>query len=449
MPRMRIPLTLLLAAALLAGCAHRPAAEPAQEAAPAERACPPQVPAGTRCYIGQDTAGAFYGVAIPPGWNHGVLVVHAHGGPDLDPASERRVVADVGRWAITPKAGYAWVGTSYRRGGYGWTDAGQDVERSRQLFVRHFGEPRRTLLHGQSYGGGVAAKAAELASRGGARSWYDGVLHTNGMLGGGRRYLEFRFDLRVVYQYYCANHPRADEPQYPLWMGLPAASTLTLAELTARIDECTGVRLPAARRSDKQKQALADILGVVKIREDYLVRHMEQATWLFRDLTQRQLGGRNPFDNLGVVYRGSSNDAALNAGVLRYGADVGAVAELARDSVPEGKVAIPVLTLHAIGDPTAFVELESAYRDVMQRGGSGERLVQVFSDEREHSYLNDPEYPAAFTALLDWIERGEKPTPEKVAKLCAEGEARFGKGCHIRPEYRPAPLESRVAPRPR
>jgi hypothetical protein len=446
---MNVKFTALLAiAVLLAGC-PRPSIAAPLEAAPAERPCPPELPASSRCHIGQDSAGAFYAIAIPPNWNRGVLVVHAHGGPDLAPPSERRVVADLKRWAVAVKAGHAWVATSYRRGGYGWTEAAEDVDRSRLIFVQHFGAPRRTLLHGQSYGGGVAAKAAELASQGSRRPVYDAVLLTNGMLGGGRRFLEFRFDLRVVYQHYCHNHPRADEPQYPLWMGLPANSSLTLAELTARVNECTGVQLPAAQRTSRQQQALADILGVIRIREDYLVRHMEQATWLLRDLTLRLLDGRNPFDNLGVVYGGSANDTALNAGVQRYAADAGAVEALAHDSAPQGKVAMPVMTLHAIGDPTAFVELESAYRDVMQLGGSGDRLVQVYTSARNHNYLSDPEYPAMFTALLDWIDRDDKPTPQKVARLCLEGEARFGKGCHVQPDFQPAPLDTRVAARPR
>jgi hypothetical protein len=45
----------------------------------------------------------------------------------------------------------------------------------------------------------------------------------------------------AVYQYYCKNLPRAGEPQYPIWRGLPAESRMTLDELTARIDECTNI----------------------------------------------------------------------------------------------------------------------------------------------------------------------------------------------------------------
>jgi alpha-beta hydrolase superfamily lysophospholipase len=442
---MRHLAPLLAAAVLVAGCITAPT-QPSATPRVAQ-VCPAGLPDGTRCYGGEDGRGAFYAIAIPPQWNNGTLVVHAHGGPDLVPANPKRVADDLERWAIAVKAGHAWIGTSYRRGGYGWTEAGEDVERAREIFLQNFGSPRRTILHGQSYGGGVAAKLAEsLAAR--QAHPYDAMLLTDGMLGGGTRYLEFRFDLRVVYQYVCRNHPRSDEPQYPLWKGLPGDSRMNLAELTARVDECTGARTPEAQRTEQQRANLANIVNVIHIRPDSLVRHMEQATWLFRDLTQLRLGGRNPFDNAGVIYRGSSDDNALNAGVQRYVADPLAVHALAQDSEPEGKLDIPVLTLHAIDDPTAFVELESAYRDVLQRAGHGGQLVQVFTDEHEHSYLSDPEYAAAFTALQDWMDRGEKPTPQKLLVLCQADEAKFGNGCHIRPEYQPAPLTSRVASRP-
>ncbi len=209
------------------------------------------------------------------------------------------------------------------------------------------------------------------------------------------------------------------------------------------------MRTPDAQRTPLQRANLATITRVLKIEPSSLVGHLNFATWLFRDITQLRLGGRNPFTNVGAVYRGSADDTALNAGVLRYAADPAAVAELARDSAPQGRLALPVLSFHASNDPTAFVELQALYRDLVQRAGSGERLVQVFSDEREHSYLADAQYPALFTALLHWIDRGEKPTAQKVLELCRGYEAGFGAGCRIQPAYQPPPIDSRITPRPR
>jgi alpha-beta hydrolase superfamily lysophospholipase len=431
------------------------AAAAVAQTGPQPRACPEGLPAASQCFTAADNLGGFYWMALPPGWNKDsdVLVVHAHGGPaDTGAAKFERGEEDLKRWAITVRAGYAWVGHTYRRGGFGVTMAAEDTERARRFFVQHFGQPRRTLLHGQSYGGAVASRAAELYAMvdgpgGKMRGPYDAVLLTNGVLGGSTRTYDFRLDLRAVYQYVCKNHPKADEPQYPLWQGLPMDSKLTRAELSARIDECTGVRRPAAQRSDAQKANLATIVNVIRIPEQSLVGHLNWATWLFRDLTQLRLGNRNPFGNTNVVYKGSADDAALNAGVFRYAADPAAVAELAKDGDPQGAVNMPVLTLHAIHDPTAFVELESAYRDVLTRAGTAQWLVQNYSDESEHSYLAEAQYPALFTALLDWVDREAKPTPQSIAQLCKGYEAAYASTCKLRPDYQSAPLVTRVAPR--
>ncbi len=414
-------------------------------ASPATAPCPEGVPADARCFNGRDSAGALYWIALPAQWNR-VLVMHAHGGPETGTPTLARGAEDLKRWSVMVKAGYAWAGSTYRRGGYGVTMAAEDTERLRGIFIERFGQPERTILHGQSYGGGVAAKAAELYGPvPGTRPAYDGVLLTSGVLGGGGNAYEFRLDLRVVYQYVCRNHPRPDEPQYPLWSGLPPDSMLTRTELAARVRECTGVGAPAAQRTPEQAARLQTILSVIRIPERSLVGHLSWATWLFQDLTQQRLGNRNPFGNAKVVYSGSSDDKALNAGVLRYEPDPQAVGMLAGDSRPTGRLRLPVLTLHAIHDPTAFVELERAYRDIVEQAGASQWLAQNFSDESEHSYLSDAEYPALMTALREWIDNpAAKPTPQKIAALCAQNEARFGAGCHIRPDYRSPPLSSRV-----
>ena len=87
------------------------------------------------------------------------------------------------------------------------------------------------------------------------------------------------------------------------------------------------------------------------------------------------------------------------------------------------------------------------YRETRERAGTADRLMQVFSDEHEHSYLSDPQYPALMSALLAWIERDAKPTPQRVAELCRGYEAAYGKACKLLPDYRPAPLSARVPPR--
>jgi hypothetical protein len=436
--------------ALVTACATSTPAPPAAsvtiEPAPTAAPCPDGVPADARCLRGRDSAGAHLMIVVPAQWN-GVLVVHAHGGPELGEPRAARADEDAKRWSILPRAGYAYAASVFRQGGVAVRSAAEDTERVRRIFVAHVGAPRRTILHGQSWGANVAAVGAEqYAAADGGRSPYHGVLLTSGVVGGGSRSYDFRLDLRVVYQALCGNHPAPGEPAYPMSIGLPPGATLTRAELAARADACLGLRTPAARRTPEQAQRLKTLVDVVRIPESSVLGHLNWATWHFQDIAQRS-GGASPFGNERVRYAGSTDDAALNARVARYPADPQAAARLAADTDPTGRIPVPVLSVHAVDDPTAFVELQSVLRDTMQRAGSGDRLVQVFTGHAAHSYLADPVYVAALEALVRWIEQGARPTPESVAQGCAAAEASWGAGCRMLPDYRPAPLEARVPPR--
>ncbi|MDR7334468.1 hypothetical protein [Roseateles asaccharophilus] len=414
----------------------------AAEAAPAPAACPPGVGEGTTCLAGQDSAGAFYLVAMPKAWN-GDLVLHAHGGPFLGAPTAKRTAEDLERWSIMPRLGYAWAGSSYRQGGVAVTAAAEDNERLRQLFIAKVAKPRQVYLHGQSWGASVAAKGAELFTAG---KPYDAVLLTAGVLGGGTRSYDFRLDLRVVYQHLCRNHPLPTEPQYPLNIGLPADAKLTQAELARRTDECLALGKPA-ERTPEQAAKVKVITDVIRIPERSIGAHLNWATWHFQDVTHKRTGGASPFGNMGVVYAGSTDDAALNAGVARYAADPKAVATLAADADLGGRIPVPVLSVHAIHDGTAFVELQHSFGRTMAAAGRGDGLVQTYTGDRDHSYLSDPSYAALMEALAAWTTQGAKPTPEGIAAGCEKARAALGSTCRFEPGYVPKPLDTRVPAR--
>src|SRR5205085_11686074 len=132
-------LPLVFSVLLLAGCASGPARQGplgANDPAPQAGACPAELPTGTRCLHGRDSAGAFYLIAVPPQWN-GTLVLHAHGGPTLGAPTLERTAEYLKRWAIVPKAGYARAGSSFRQGGVAVRAAAEDTERLRRIFLQH------------------------------------------------------------------------------------------------------------------------------------------------------------------------------------------------------------------------------------------------------------------------------------------------------------------------
>lgn len=420
-------LSALAAAMILAAPAA--ASAPADPVEPVAIACPASVAQAARCLSGRDANGAWYVIAMPADWNR-ALVVHAHGGPRTGEPEAADPLEDLDRFSVMVRHGYAWIGTTYRRGGYGVRMAAEDTDHARQIFWDQFGRPDRTLLHGQSWGGNVAAKVSELyALDVEGRRNYDGVLITNGVVSGGTRAYQFRAGLRAVYQFYCRNHPAPDEPAYPVWQGLPAGAEMSRAELRRRVEACTGVDRAPRDRTPAEARRLHDILAVTGVREDQLVSHLSWATFLFQDLVQTRLGGRNPFDNSTVVYRGSSDDEALNAGVERFTADPDAVAQLAYDADLSGLIVLPTVTLHALHDPTVSYRSEAIYAAIVGAAGNAHLLVQAATDEDQHSKLADGGYLTALTALEQWIRDGRRPDPAAFQTACltlaSRAECRF------------------------
>jgi hypothetical protein len=408
-------------------------------------ACPEAVVKIATCYTAKLETGAYLLAAMPKNWN-GNLIVFAHGGPAVVPPTANSSKGDLAKYAIGVKLGYAFIASSYRKEGYGVQMAAEDTDNARKVFVEHMGKPKRTLLWGASYGGLVGAKLLETYVKdpnGGVN--YDGAFFNSGAVAGSIANYEFRADLRAVYQYYCNNLPRPTETQYPLWMGMPADSKMTLKELSATIDECTGVTKSAAERSEQQKQNLANIVNVMRIPETMLVRHMQAATFVFRDVAERTTHGKSAFSNMNVRYQGSTDDAALNKGVARFDADPAALAALKADGQPVGMLPIPVVSIHSMNDPQAAVEAQYEYRERAKAAGNGNRLVQAYGDEKAHTGQSDPEMAAALNALTAWIEKGTKPSPQSIAASCMELRATYEGACRYHPDYEPKPLSTRFA----
>ncbi len=108
---------------------------------------------------------------------------------------------------------------------------------------------------------------------------------------------------------------------------------------------------------------------------------------------------------------------------------------------------MPVLAAQGIRDATVFVEGNDTLRRRMEAAGNGARLVQTFVDSNQHSYWGDAMYPPLFDALLNWVDKGEKPTPASIATRCrALRDATPGDFLFVA-DYAVKPLASRIPPR--
>src|SRR5690606_29746727 len=114
----------------------------ADEPAPATTpiACPEAAGEGTTCLSGRDANGAWFVIAMPADWNRR-LVVHAHGGPRTGAPEAADPLEDLERFSVMVRQGYAWIGSTYRRGGYGVRMAAEDTDNSRRIFWSLHGRP--------------------------------------------------------------------------------------------------------------------------------------------------------------------------------------------------------------------------------------------------------------------------------------------------------------------
>ena len=176
-----------------------------------------------------------------------------------------------------------------------------------------------------------------------------------------------------------------------------------------------------------------------------LVRHMQAALFVFRDITQGVTHGQSAFSNVSVRYQGSSDDAALNRGVARFAADPAALAALKAEGEPVGMVPLPLVSIHSLNDPQVAVESQADYRAKVTAAGNGARLVQAYTDENEHAAQSAPELGAALDALMQWIEKGDKPTPQSIAAACGPLRASLEGPCRYHPDYEPKPYNTRFA----
>jgi hypothetical protein len=100
-----------------------------------------------------------------------------------------------------------------------------------------------------------------------------------------------------------------------------------------------------------------------------------------------------------------------------------AVRSLYQTSVPTGRLAVPELDIHTIGDNLVPVEVENNYRTVVDRAGSGDLLRQAYTDSFGHCNFSSAEIIAGVHAVLHRITTGHWGDVATTASLEAAATA--------------------------
>ncbi len=321
--------------------------------------CPPGTTSAAGALPG---SGALFLFCVPPAsvWN-GSLIVYAHG--YVNPFDPLAIVDDViGGLRISEiaaSAGFAFATTSYRNNGLVVFEGERDLLRLVHEFQRQFGDvPGHILAGGVSEGAAVAVLAGERYPQ-----LFDGVLAACGPIGDFRGQLDHLNDFRVLFDFFFPNvipGSPIDIPEAVIQAWLAGSLQVqVLAVLQANpvnavaLFGAAGITLPPgpppAYVAEFTLRLLAyNILGT-------------------RDV-QTRIG--QPYDNTGTVYP----PPVSNAAVPRFTAEQSALSQLKKYET-DGKLHVPVVTIHNLFDPIVPFAQEALYAAKVQAVGAGSLLT--------------------------------------------------------------------------
>ncbi|MET0231326.1 MAG: alpha/beta hydrolase-fold protein, partial [Rhodanobacteraceae bacterium] len=280
--------------------------------------------------------------------------------------------------------------SAYSATGWAVEEGAADSERLRKAFIAKHGAPKQTIAVGMSMGGTLTVMAIESQP-----DVYAGALSLCGALEPSDRLMQRDFALLAAFDYYFPNVLGALDPVSPSFLPTDAF----LAKVTA-----------ALRKSPKRARALQAWYGAGD--SGTLPDVIAFNVYEVREMQQRAKG--NPFGNADLIYTGSGDDFALNAGVHRYRADPAAFARMAKFYAPTGKLEKPLLALHDTGDPLVPAATPFEYALAAGRAGKGANFVQQFVNRNGHCVFTPDEIDRAFGELLDWVNDGKRPASGKL-----------------------------------
>jgi len=332
--------------------------------------------------------GAAYRIDVPVRWNHG-LVVFFHG------YSVTPVTFEKGE-RISPMfdgmlaRGFAVIQSAYSGTGWAVEEGAADTERLRKAFIAKHGQPKETFVSGMSMGGTLTVMAIESQP-----DVYSGALSLCGAIEPSDRLMQRDFALRAAFDHYF---PDILGPLVPV-----AANFMPTDALISKV-------AAAMKANPAGTHALLSYYGVgdAATLPDVIVFN----TFEIKEMQQRARG--NPFSNADLIYTGSGDDFALNAGVRRYRAQAEAAQRMARFYTPTGKLTRPLLALHDTGDPLVPASTAYEYALQAQRAGHGDNFVQKFVNKQGHCVFTPDEIDRAFGELLDWVHAGRRPASGRL-----------------------------------
>lgn len=346
-------LSLALASLLVFSCSKNSPLSSDNPVSSSEQTQHIQATEGSTTYEGTLNTGALYKIWMPENWN-GELVVFAHGyvAPNEPIAiPENQLTLSDGTYIpdLVTDMGYAFATTSYRENGLAVQEGIIDLVELVNQFKSMFPDPKYTYLVGGSEGGLITIKSSEM------KHVYSGGLALCGPIGDFTKQVDYVGDFRVLFDYFFPGILPGDPMNIPQelmddWETVYVPKILqAMQTYPDRVQELIICAKAPVDPNDPSTFAKT-VLGVLWYN-----------VFATNDLVAR-VGG-NPYDNTDKVYRGSADDAYLNKNVQRIAADPAALQKLHELYDTTGKLNIPVITMHTVGDPIVPAWHERLYRE--------------------------------------------------------------------------------------
>ena len=267
-------------------------------------------------------------------------------------------------------------------------------------FTAQLGQPQKTYLLGFSRGAHNMVQLVETTP-----TRYDGMLSICGGNGGPQLAWNHFFTARVLFDYYFPGVLPGTALEVPD-LDLDNFFSSVAPEV---INAIMMDPLAAAEMASVDQYALAyDDFG-------------ELASGILQSLAIHSIGVNdllrvahgNPFENIGVIYTGTTDDLALNAGVTRLQSNPAARQYLQAWYEPTGSIGdTRVLLVHTSRDPVVPQVLHNdRFVDLVNNTGSSELLVRRVVDRFGHCNFTPEEIGASFAGLVTWVETGIEPSP--------------------------------------
>ena len=379
--------------------------------------------------------GAQWALRVPRHWN-GTLLLFSHGyAPRLQPPE----LAPQGMASILEQRGYALAASSYSTSGWAIAEAVPDQMRTLDAFVHRFGKPRRTIAWGSSMGGLVTVALAEQHPE-----QIDAALPSCGSLAGAlgmmnmaldgafafKTLLAARSDIRLVQvDDDRANAQRVQRVLDRAMRTPTGRARVALASALAELSTWPNFRRVAGTEEESERQldgaAAAFAMAVFLPRVDQERRAGGVFSWNTGVDYRRQLrlSGREPW--VQSLYRRAGIDLRQDLRTLnaapRIAADPSAVAYMRAYYTPSGRLRIPMFSYHTIGDEMTANEQQGAYRDLVNKTGSGAWFADAWVARRGHCAFTPAEHLAALYTLEQRLTTGHwAAAPSTLNERAAE-----------------------------